>query len=96
MPWAASIAAPTLGRGAPRDWRWTKTRLAPQDTHPRHDQVINRWLVLQRPLLAIGGDGAVDETSIERRQPVEGYDCLVARGGPKFSTNTSAARISRS
>ena len=96
MPCAARIAAPRWGGVHDVHWRWTKTRLAPQNTHPCHDQVINRWFVLQRTMLAIGGDGAVDQTRIEGREPVEGHDRLVTGGGGKVLTSTSAARSSRS
>src|SRR5262249_33156862 len=50
---------------------------------PRHDQVINWWFVLQRTMLAIGGDGAVDQTRIKGREPVEGHNRLVTGGGRK-------------
>src|SRR5262249_32272021 len=73
--------------------RWTKTRLAPQNTHACHDQVINRWFVFQRTMLAVGGDRAMDQTRIEGREPVEGHDRLVARGGGKvFNKHIGSAQ----
>ena len=53
-------------------WRWTKTRLAPQNTHPCHDQVLDGRFVPQRTMLAIGGDGAADQTRIRAKTQSKG------------------------
>jgi len=42
---------------------WLECRLGPY-------QVVDRWFVLEGAMLAIGCDGAVDQTRVERGEPV--------------------------
>ena len=52
-----------------------------QDAHARHDQIVHRRLVLEWPSLAVGGDGAVNQSRIERGEPIGAHQVLLARRG---------------
>ena len=64
-----------------------------QDAHARHDQLVLRRLVLEWTSLAVGGDGAVNQSRIERGEPVGAHQGLLARRGREvFKNNIGAAK----
>ena len=69
-----------------------KSRHAAEHAHPGKHQIVDRRLVLERPLLAIGRDRAMHQARVNPRKPFGSHQALAVRARRKIFHQDIGAR----